>query len=80
VAAAGSHNVLMMGPLGSAKTLLARSLPAILPRMNPAEALDVTRIYSSAGMLPGDTPLIRSRPFRAPHHTMSHAELVGGGH
>jgi magnesium chelatase family protein len=54
-------------------------MPSILPRMTPAEALDVTRIYSVAGMLPADTPLIRHRPFRAPHHTISHAGLVGGG-
>ena len=69
----------MSGPPGSGKTLLARSLPSILPRMTPTEALDVTRIYSVAGMLPGDDPLIRHRPFRAPHHTISHAGLVGGG-
>ena len=79
VAAAGGHNVLMSGPPGSGKTLLARSMPSILPRMTPSEALDVTRIYSVAGMLPGDVPLIRHRPFRAPHHTISHAGLVGGG-
>ena len=70
----------MSGTPGSGKTLLARSLPSILPRMTPTEALDVTRIYSVADMLPADTPLIRQRPFRAPHHTISHAGLVGGGH
>ena len=69
----------MSGPPGSGKTLLARSMPSILPRMTPSEALDVTRIYSVAGMLPGDVPLIRHRPFRAPHHTISNAGLVGGG-
>ena len=79
VAAAGGHNVLMVGPPGSGKTLLARAMPGILPRMTSEEALDVTRIYSVAAMLPGGTPLIRARPFRAPHHTISHAGLVGGG-
>jgi magnesium chelatase family protein len=69
----------MAGPPGAGKTLLARSLPSILPRMTLAEALDVTRIYSVADMLPSDTPLIRQRPFRAPHHTISNAGLVGGG-
>lgn len=79
VAAAGSHNMMMVGPPGSGKTLLARALPAILPRMTIDEALDVTRIYSVADQLPPDIPLIRTRPFRAPHHTISHAGLVGGG-
>jgi magnesium chelatase family protein len=79
VAAAASHNMLMVGPPGSGKTLLARALPAILPRMMIDEALDVTRIYSVADMLPPDIPLIRNRPFRAPHHTISFAGLVGGG-
>lgn len=79
VAAAGNHNLLMVGPPGSGKTLLARSMPSILPRMTLDEALDVTRIYSIADQLPPETPLIQARPFRAPHHTISHAGLVGGG-
>jgi magnesium chelatase family protein len=79
VAAAGGHNIMMTGPPGAGKTLLARSVPGILPRMSIDEALDVTRIYSVADQLPPDIPLIRSRPFRSPHHTISHAGLVGGG-
>ncbi len=79
VAAAGSHNLLMIGPPGSGKTLMARALPGILPQMSIDEALDVTRIYSIADQLPADVPLIQQRPFRAPHHTISHAGLVGGG-
>ena len=79
VAAAGGHNVLMVGSPGAGKTLLARALPGILPAMSIEESLDVTRIYSVADQLPAGTPLIRNRPFRAPHHTISHAGLVGGG-
>ncbi len=79
VAAAGGHNVLMIGPPGAGKTLVARALPGILPEMTIDEALDVTRIYSVADQLPPDIPLIRHRPFRSPHHTISHAGLVGGG-
>ncbi|MCB9007939.1 MAG: YifB family Mg chelatase-like AAA ATPase [Ardenticatenaceae bacterium] len=79
VSAAGSHNLLMSGPPGAGKTLLAKSMPSILPRMSVDEALEVTKIYSVAGLLPPDTPLMRNRPFRAPHHTISYAGLVGGG-
>lgn len=79
VAAAGGHNVLLMGPPGAGKTLLARAVPGILPRMSLPEALEVTRIYSVADMLAEGVPLMLERPFRAPHHTISHAGLVGGG-
>ena len=80
VAAAGGHNVIMMGPPGSGKTMLARALPSILPPLTTEEALEVTKIYSVSGLLPSNTPLLRERPFRSPHYTISNAGLVGGGH
>lgn len=79
VAAAGGHNVLMSGSPGSGKTLMARAMPSILPPMSLDEAIEVTKIYSVSGQLPRETPLIRQRPFCAPHHTTSLAGLVGGG-
>jgi magnesium chelatase family protein len=77
--AAGGHNLLMAGPPGAGKTLLARAMPSILPRLTLDEALDMTRISSVADLLPPDTPLVRHQPFSAPHHTTSHAGLVGSG-
>ena len=79
IAAAGGHNVLMVGPPGSGKTMMARCLPGILPDMALDEALEVTRIHSAAGVLAPDSGLLLERPFRAPHHTVSAISLVGGG-
>ena len=79
IAAAGGHNVLFNGPPGSGKTLLARTIPSILPQLNKDEILEVTKIYSVAGLLSADRPIIFERPFRAPHHTVSSVALVGGG-
>ena len=79
IAAAGGHNAVLIGPPGCGKTMLARRVPSILPPMSPDESLDVTKIYSVAGAL-GPTPrIVTARPFRAPHHTISHIALVGGG-
>lgn len=79
VAAAGGHNVLMVGPPGSGKTMLARRIPSILPEVTYEEAIEITKIYSVCGLLKAGEGLIMSRPFRSPHHTISETALVGGG-
>ncbi|MFC2078490.1 YifB family Mg chelatase-like AAA ATPase [Candidatus Bipolaricaulota bacterium] len=80
IAAAGGHNLLMIGPPGSGKSLLARCMPDLLPTLSFQEALEVTRIFSTAGMLEPGASLVWRRPYRAPHHTVSYAGMVGGGH
>ena len=79
IAAAGSHNVLLVGPPGSGKSMLTKRLPSILPDMSREEALEVTQIHSVMGLLTPESPLVRHRPFRSPHHTISSAGLTGGG-
>ncbi len=79
LAAAGGHNAILIGPPGAGKTMLARRVPTILPPLSLREALETTKIHSVAGILPKDASLITTRPFRAPHHTVSNVALVGGG-
>lgn len=79
ICAAGSHNLIMVGPPGSGKTMMARSLISILPKLNMGESIEVTKIYSLSGKIPPDHGLITARPFRSPHHTISYAGMIGGG-
>ena len=79
IAAAGFHSILMTGPPGSGKSMLARCLPGIMPPLTPEEALEITKVYSASGMLPEGVPLITQRPYIAPHHSVTRAALIGGG-
>ncbi len=79
VAAAGAHNLIMIGPPGSGKTMIAKRIPSILPTLSIDESLETTKIQSIIGILPSETPLVMTRPFRSPHHTISDAGLIGGG-
>jgi magnesium chelatase family protein len=79
ISAAGGHNIIMVGPPGSGKTMLARRMPSILPNLTIDEALETTKIHSVAGTLPTDSALVATRPFRSPHHSISYAGLIGGG-
>jgi len=79
LAAAGSHNLLMLGPAGTGKTMMAKALPGVLPPLTPDEAIEITRIYSAAGELPAGRGLVTVRPVRSPHHTASSAAIIGGG-